>query len=279
MGLLWELWWDWTWGRDTERPGWKERGWRGCGGEEWKWVLCWAGLSWGGLVTKIPWAGGRGGGGRRLTWWKEVGLTGGGGGGRTFLLWLKPRLFPSRERMLDLKVLREERKSKALPSVGGGLTLLQLEYWKRAARRTSRRRENSLIVIICNNWWVRRMLTQQQSRHEKWGATRPVWLVGSLTHNWQLTTDQQHSHTVQTPRPRLHSHLPPSLLSDQTTSSFSNCSLQWLRHCGRSVTDCLVLVICSELLFNFIWDVSETPNVILIFQPAFPSLLIPFLSE
>ena len=55
--------------------------------------------------------------------------------------------------MLVLKVLREERKSKALPSVVAwcDLTLLQLEYWKRAARTTSRRMENSLIVIICNN--------------------------------------------------------------------------------------------------------------------------------
>ena len=58
----------------------------------------------------------------------------------------------SRERMLVLMELREERKSKALPSEGEdlALTLLQLEYWVRAMAMRSLATVNPLIVIICN---------------------------------------------------------------------------------------------------------------------------------
>ena len=115
----------------------------GCGGAELNWLD-----SCGELLKLVK-------GGLAWAWWKVAGLTGAGGGGGgggwrgglTSLFWLK--VLPSRERMLLLKELREERKSKALPSFGEDLTLLQLEYWKRAAMMTSLTRVTSLIVIIC----------------------------------------------------------------------------------------------------------------------------------
>ena len=87
--------------------------------------------------------------------------------------------------MLVLKVLREERKSKALPSVGGDLTLLQLEYWKRAARRRRRRRENSLIVIICNK--VTQVKSSPVNVHR---ATVPVRLMRPGVSRWGCSCTQ-----------------------------------------------------------------------------------------